>query len=71
MFIKDRWIKMMNSRLFADRHGSFSDLVEDYCGKEGAVRGQRMLKHKEAKSLLEEENYEGLKGDRGKVEHNH
>ena len=62
---------MMNSHLFADRHGSFSYLVEDYCGKEGAIGGQSMLKHKVAESLLEEENYEGLKGDRGMVEHNH
>ena len=54
---------MMDSRLFADRHGSFSDPVDDYCGKEGAVVGQSMLKHKVAESLLEEENYEGLKGD--------
>ena len=71
MFIKVRWIKMMNSRLFADRHGSFSDPVEDYCGEEGAVEGQSMLKHKAEKSLLEEENYEGLKGDRGMVKLNH
>ena len=34
----------MNSRLIADKHGSFSDLVGDYCGEEGA--GQSMLKHK-------------------------
>ena len=52
---------MMNSRLIANRHGSFSDPLEDYCGKEGAVEGQSMLKHKAAESLLEEENYEGLK----------
>ena len=54
---------MMNSHLFVDRHGSFLDPVEDYCGKEGAIGGQRMLKHKVAEPLLEEENYEGLKGD--------
>ena len=71
MFIKDRQIKMMNSCLFADRHGSFLDPVEYYCGKEGAVGGQSMLKHKPTESLLEEENYEGLKGDRGMVKHNH
>ena len=71
MFIKDRRIKMMNSHLFADTHGSFSDPVDDYCSKEGAVEGQSMLKHKAAESLLEEENYEGLKGDRRMVKHNH
>ena len=50
MFIKDRQIKMMNSRLFADRHGSFPDPVpvEDYCDKEGAIGGKSMLKHKAA-----------------------
>ena len=63
MFIKDRRIKMMNSHLFADRHGSFSDPVEDYCGKEGAVGGQSMLKNKVAESLLKEENIKGMKGD--------
>ena len=62
---------MMNSRLIADRHGSFLDPVDDSCGKEGAVEGQSMLKDKAAESLLEEENYEGLKGDRGMVELNH
>ena len=62
---------MMDSRLFADRHGSFSDPIEDYCGKEGAVGGQSIFKHKAAESLLEEENYEGLKGDQRMVEHNH
>ena len=62
---------MMNSCLIADRHGSFLDLIEDYCGEEGVVGGQSMLKHKAAESLLEEENYEGLKGDQGMVEHNH
>ena len=45
----------MNSHLIADRHGSFSDPVEDYCSEEGAVGGQSMLKHKAAESLLEEE----------------
>ena len=35
----------------------------NYYDKEGAVEGQSMLKHKAAESLLEEENYEGLKGD--------
>ena len=30
-----------------------------------------MLKHEAAESLLEEENYEGLKGDQIMVEHNH
>ena len=54
---------MMNSSLFADRHGSFSNPVEDYCSKEGAIGGQSMLKHEAAESLLKEENYEGLKGD--------
>ena len=54
---------MMNSHLIADRHGIFSDPVEDYCGEEGAVGGQSMLKHKATESLLEEENYKGLKGD--------
>ena len=62
---------MMDSHLFADRHGSFSDPAEDYCGKEGAVGGQSMLKNKATKSLLEEENYEGLKGYQGMVELNH
>ena len=62
---------MMHSRLFASRHGSFSDHIEYYCGEEGAVGGQSMLKHKATESLLEEENYEGLKGDQGMVEHNH
>ena len=62
---------MMDSRLFADRHGSFSDPAKDYCGKEGAFEGQSILKHKVAKSLLEGENYEGLKRDRGMVKHNH
>ena len=71
MFIKDRRIKMMNSHLFADRHGIFLDPTEDYCGKEGAFEGQSMLKHAVAESLLEEENDEGLKGDRDMVEHNH
>ena len=61
---------MMNSCLIADKHGSFSDPAEDYCGEEGAVGGQSMLKHRAAESLLEEENYEGLKGDQGMVEHN-
>ena len=61
----------MNSRLIVDRHGSFLDPIEDYCGEEGAVEGQSMLKDKAAESLLEEENYEGLKGDRGMAEHNH
>ena len=61
----------MNSHLIADKHGSFSYPVEYYCSKEGAVARQSMLKHKAAESLLEEENYEGLKGDRGMVEHNH
>ena len=60
----------MNSHLIADRHGNFSNPVDDYCGKEGAVEGQSMLKDKAAESLLEEENYEGLKGDRGMVELN-
>ena len=27
---------MINSCFLADRHGNFSDPVEDYCGKEGA-----------------------------------
>ena len=63
---------MINSRLIAGRHGSFSqDPFEDYHGKEDAVGRQSMLKHKAAESLLEEENYKGLKGDRGMVEHNH
>ena len=31
----------------------------------------KALKHKAAESLLEEENYEGLKGDRGMIELNH
>ena len=62
---------MMNSCLIANRHGNFLDLVECYCGEKGAVEGQSMLKHKAAESLLEEENYEGLKGDRGMVKHNH
>ena len=62
---------MMDSCLFAERHGSFLDPVEDYCGEEGAVEGQNMLKYKAVESLLEEENYEGLKGDGGMVEHNH
>ena len=30
-----------------------------------------MLKHKVVESLLEEENYKGLKEDQGMVEHNH
>ena len=54
---------MMNSCLIVDRHGSFSDIIEYYCGEEGVVEGQSMLKYKAAESLLEEENYEGLKGD--------
>ena len=54
---------MMNSHLFVDRHGSFLDPVEDYCGEEGAIGEKSMLKHEAAESLLEEENYEGLKGD--------
>ena len=62
---------MMDSRLFASRHGSFSNLAKYYCGKEGAFEGQIILKHKVAESLLEGENYEGLKGDRGMVEYNH
>ena len=62
---------MMDSRLFADKNGSFSDPAKDYCGKEGAFEGQSILKHKVAESLLEGENYEGLKGDRGMVECNH
>ena len=49
----------------------FSDPFEDYCGKEGVVGGQSMLKHKVAESLLEENNYKGLKRDRGMVECNH
>ena len=57
--------------MFTDRHGSFSDPVEDYCGKEGAIEGQSMLKHKVEELFLDEENYEGLQGDRGMVEHNH
>ena len=61
----------MNSRLFVDRHGSFSNPVEYYCGEEGAIGGQSMLKHEAAESLLEEEKYEGPKGDRGMVKHNH
>ena len=61
----------MDSHLFADRHGSFSNLAKDYCGKEGTFEGQSMLKNKVAESLLEEENYEGLKGDRGMVKLNH
>ena len=48
----------MDSRLFADRHGSFSDPAKDYCGKEGAFEGQSMLKHAVGESLLEEENDE-------------
>ena len=62
---------MMDSCLFASKHGSFSNPTKYYCGKEGAFEGQSILKHKVAESLLEEENYEGLKGDRGMVEHNH
>ena len=62
---------MINSHLIADRHGSFSDPFEYYCGKEDAVGGQSMLKHKVAESLIEEENYKGLKRDRGMVERNH
>ena len=54
---------MMNSCLFAERHGSFSDPVEDYCSKGGEIGGQSRLKHKAEELLLEEENYEGLKGD--------
>ena len=54
---------MMDSHLFADRHGSFSNPAKYYCGKEGAFEGQSMLKHAVAESLLEEENDEGLKGD--------
>ena len=62
---------MMDSHLFADRHGSFSDPAKDYCGKEGAFGGQSMLNHAMAESLLKEENDECMKGDRGMVEHNH
>ena len=62
---------MMDYHLFADRHGSFSDPTEYYCDKEGAFEGQSMLKLEVAESLLEQENYEGLKGDRGMVKHNH
>ena len=61
----------MDSRLFASRHGSFSNPTKDYCSKEGAFEGQSILKHKVAESLLKEENYEGLKGDQGMVERNH
>ena len=61
----------MNSCFIVDRHGSFSDRVEDYWGEEGAVEGQSMLKHKATKLLLEEEYYEGLKGDWGMVKLNH
>ena len=39
--------------------------------KKVQIEGQSMLKHKAAESLLDEENYEGLQGDRGMVEHNH
>ena len=49
----------------------FLDPFEDYCGEKDAVGGQSMLKHKATESLLEEENYKGLKRDRGMVEHNH
>ena len=62
----------MNSWLIADRHGNFfSDPFEYYCSEEDAVGGQSMLKHKAIESLLEEENYKGLKRDQGMVEHNH
>ena len=62
---------MINSRLIAGRHGRFLDPIEDSCGEEGAFGGQSMLKHKAAESLLEEENYEGLKANRGMIERNH
>ena len=62
---------MMNSCFIAEKHGSFLDPVEDYCDEEGAVERWSMLKHKVAESFLKEENYEGLEGDRGIVEHNH
>ena len=48
-----------------------SDPFEYHCGKEDASEGQRMVKHKVIESLLEEENYEGLKGEREMVKHNH
>ena len=62
---------MMNSHFFVDRHGIFSEPVEYYCDKEGAIGGQSMLKHKVAESLLEEENYKGLKRDQGMIRRNH
>ena len=62
---------MMDSRLFASRHGIFLNAAKYYYGKEGAFEGQIILKHKVEKSLIEGENYEGLKGDRGMVEYNH
>ena len=49
----------------------FSVPFEDYWGEEGAIGGQSTLKHKVAELLLEEENYKGLQGNRGKVERNH
>ena len=49
---------MMDSRLLADRHGSFLDPTKYYGGKEGAFEGQSMLKHAVTESLLEEENDE-------------
>ena len=49
----------------------FSDPFEDYCGEEDAVGGQSTLKHKAAKSLLEEETYKGLKKDRGMIGRDH
>ena len=62
----------MNSHLISNRHGNFfSDPFEDYCGEEDAFGGQSMLKHKAAELLLEEENYKGLKRDRGMIERNH
>ena len=62
---------MINPRLIVDRHGSFSDPFEYYCGKEDAVGEQSMSKHKATESLIEEKNYNGLKRDRGMVGRNH
>ena len=39
--------------------------------KKVQLEDKAKLKHKATESLLEEENYEGLEGDRGMVKHNH
>ena len=62
---------MMNSHCLWTDMAVSQILLKIIAAKKVQIGGQSMLKHKATESLLDEENYEGLQGDRGMVEHNH